>query len=505
MALSSTAGGKNEKSNGQLTYLVVTPQKIRQLISEGIAVERSGFAERKEACDQSEASNRSCQVDALSCETSSKEAFFSRLESFTSLKWAGKPHELSPLACSQYGWTNVESDMLKCSSCQALLCMTLHSTFDFSNYTEKCAELQTALRTAHERFCFWPDSPCPERFWVLLVNEPQVILSSFIERFQSLCQLELQLPFLKPEDLKNMALTEDTVSLLLHLLEVELEKKADETKAVMRFTAEALQVHVAACILALCGWSYSPSLGSIHLSIITCSRCIRKVGLWSFQQIESTSTVDLDTSFGQTSTPVTPVEGRSDQRPSLVLISPRRMSTRSRDNQLSPGSDQPDKSVSPLTSPSIMRMRSWDGSSSTDRGDSDAVRTRPVTRSMGHGDSTCLASEIPASPLRRAKRPRLVSSSSSDTSVRQCFDPLSQHRDWCPWVNVPQEAETREVGNGDQQQTPRKAEPGWREVLAVLLAVGKANGALESDRTTVSEKSRKVFRIFRQWQALCPS
>ncbi|KAJ1162725.1 hypothetical protein NDU88_003192 [Pleurodeles waltl] len=395
--------------------------------------------------------------------------------------------------------------MLKCSSCQALLCMTLHPTFDFSNYAEKCTELQTALRTAHERFCFWPDSPCPERFWVILVNEPQVILANFIERFQSLCQLELQLPSLKPEDLKNMALTEDTVSLLLHLIEMELEKKADETKAVMKFTAEALQVHVAACILSLCGWSYSSSAGAMHLSIITCSRCIRKVGLWSFQQIEPTGTVDLDPLLGQTSTPVTPVEGRPDLRPSLVVISPRRMSTRSRDNQLSPGAEQPDKSVSPIISPSVMRMRSWDGSSSTEKGDSDTVRTRPVTRSMGHGDSTSLVSEVPASPVRRAKRPRLVSSSSSDTSVRQCFDPVSQHRDWCPWVNVSQEAESREVGNGDQQQTASKAEAGWKEVLNVLLAIGKANGALESDRTTVPEKSRKVFRIFHQWQTMCPS
>ncbi|XP_069485699.1 zinc finger C3HC-type protein 1 [Ambystoma mexicanum] len=504
MALPCADGERKDGSDGELKSPTVTPQKIRELISEGIAVEEQDLSEKNDSSNHPDSPKESSEADFLPCEKSSKEAFFSRLESFTSLKWAGKPHELSPLACAQYGWINIESDMLRCSSCQALLCMTLHPTFDFSQYAEKCRELRTALQTAHERFCFWPDSPCPERFWILLVKEPPIILTNFLERFESLCQLEMQLPFLKPEDLKNMALTEDTVSLLLQLIEVELEKKAGENKPAMKFTTDALQVHIAACILSLCGWSFSLSSGSMHLSIITCSLCMRKVGLWSFQQIESAGTVDLDTSFGVTSPPV---EGRSEQRPTLMSISPpRRKSTRSRDAQLPQGTDQSDKSPSPL----IMRMRSWDGSGgSSDRGDSDGVRSRPVTRSMGHGDSASLAQEVPASSPRRAKRQRFISSSSSDLSTPAatlCFNPLSQHRDWCPWVNVSEDVATCETtGSGDQLELARKAAPGWREVLTVLLDIGKANGALESDASTVPEKSRKVFRIFHQWQAMCSS
>ncbi|KAG8138523.1 hypothetical protein E2320_004395 [Naja naja] len=51
--------------------------------------------------------------------------------------------------------------MLKCSSCQAYLCASLQLAFDFSKYKERCLELQKALLGAHEKFCFWPDSPCP--------------------------------------------------------------------------------------------------------------------------------------------------------------------------------------------------------------------------------------------------------------------------------------------------------------------------------------------------------
>lgn len=40
---------------------------------------------------------------------------------------------------------------------------------------------------------------------------------------------------------------------------------------------------------------------------------------------------------------------------------------------------------------------------------SPTLRSRPVTRSMGQGENV----EVPSSPLRRAKRARLCSSSSS--------------------------------------------------------------------------------------------
>lgn len=44
----------------------------------------------------------------------------------------------------------------------------------------------------------------PDRFAMLLVDEPRALLQDFLDRFQSLCQLELQLPSLRPEDVKNM-------------------------------------------------------------------------------------------------------------------------------------------------------------------------------------------------------------------------------------------------------------------------------------------------------------
>ncbi|NXI37923.1 NIPA protein, partial [Galbula dea] len=467
----------------------VTPQQIRDLIDGGIAAEGAG-PDGKEVADWSESANGASQLDALTLESASKEAYFSRVETFTihPLKWAGKPHELSPLVCARYGWVNVECDMLKCSSCQAFLCMSLQLTFDFSKYKERCLELQRALCSAHEKFCFWPDSPCPDRFAMLLVDEPRALLQDFLERFQSLCQLELQLPSLRAEDMKNMSLTEEKISLLLQLIGEELEHKAEGEKPPVKSSTEILQVHVPACILALCGWTCSAPSGSLHLSVITCSRCMRKVGLWGFHQLESVGP-ELD-SWSPSN-----ASAAASERFPLLPPSPRRMLTRSQDTF--PAGSEQEKSPSPAAS----RPRGWDCAVPPERGEpeggSPAPRSRPVTRSMGQWDSL----EVPASPLRRAKRPRLCSSSSSDSSLRSFFDPSSQHRDWCPWVNAVEGGEAREDSTPQAEKEPGKAEPGWQVVLNTLLTTQKGDRVPETEPVSLSVKSCKVFRIFRQWES----
>ncbi|NXD28510.1 NIPA protein, partial [Spelaeornis formosus] len=405
------------------------------------------------------------------------------------LKWAGKPASLSPLVCARLGWSNVECDVLRCSSCRAHLCVSLQLALDLGSYKERCEELRKALSTAHEKFCFWPDSPCPDRFARLLVDEPRVLLQEFLDRFQSLCQLELQLPSLRPEDLRDMSLTEERITQLLQLIGEELEHKGTEgEKAPGKFSPEFLQVHIPACVLALCGWTCSTASGSVNLSVISCSHCMRKVGLWGFHQLESAAP-EADSCGSSSTTPSAP------ERFPPVPTSPRRMLTRSQD----PGSEQQhEKSPSPAMS----RSRGWDSPSSMDRGELDVgspiLRSRPITRSMGQGDNI----EVPSSPVRRAKRARLCSSGSSDTSLRSFFHPGSQHRDWCPWVSPVDGEESLEDSASQMEKEPGRAEPGWEVVLKRLLGIQKCDTAPETEPVSLSEKSCKVFRIFRQWESM---
>ena len=49
-------------------------------------------------------------------------------------------------------------------------------------------------------------------------------------------------------------MTEDKISLLLHLLEDELDHRTDERKTATKLGSD-IQVHVTACILSVCGWA----------------------------------------------------------------------------------------------------------------------------------------------------------------------------------------------------------------------------------------------------------
>ncbi|XP_051629588.1 zinc finger C3HC-type protein 1 isoform X2 [Manacus candei] len=324
----------------------VTPRHIRDLIGRGIAAGGTGNG-GKDTSDLSESANGSSQMEENSLESASREAYFSRVETFTPLKWAGKPAALSPLECARWGWKNLECDLLRCSSCRALLCARLQLSLDLGTYRERCAELRRALSAAHERFCFWPDSPCPERFALLPLDEPRVLLQEFLERFQSLSRLELQLPSLRPEELGNMSLSEERIRRLLELIQDELECGREGEKPPGKFSMESPQGHaVPASILALCGWNCS-SGGSPALPVISCSRCMRKVGLWSFHQLESSA----------------PEPDPCGSSGSSVPTSPRRIVTRSQDT-VPAGAEQQEKSPSP----SISHPQGWDSPNSLDCG-----------------------------------------------------------------------------------------------------------------------------------------
>ncbi|KAF3859184.1 hypothetical protein F7725_021583 [Dissostichus mawsoni] len=327
-----------------------------------------------------------------------------------------KPRTLSPLICARYGWINVGCDMLKCSSCQAFLCATLQPTLDFEKYGSRIAEISRQLQSQHEKFCPWPDFPSPESFWLVPACEPSALLTAFLERFQSACLLAQQLPAMKPEQLKSMSLTEEAISVILQLIEDEHKRKRDSP------CSEPLAVQVAACIVSLCGWSASPALHAMNLPILRCSYCMRKVGLWNFFQMEGT---------------LCDGEGTA--------------------------------------SPVFLRARSRDSPSPVEELQSPLGRgKRTATRGRGQGESP--GAEGPASPRPPPKRLCLSSVGGPDDLLpKNTFDPLAQHRDWCPWVSAGKE----------------NVDPG------VIPFLDGDSGP--------RDKSKRVFAIFRQWQASFPS
>ncbi|KAM7378249.1 hypothetical protein PAMA_013239 [Pampus argenteus] len=487
--LGGSRGDRLCNSNQQKSS-VASPEKVREILNEGVSSAGigsiSGQGGLKEVTSNTQAP----------CEATNKEAFFSRVESYSCLKWASKPRVLSPLMCARYGWINVGCDMLKCSSCQAFLCASLQPTLDFEKYESRIAEISKQLQTQHEKFCPWPDFPCPERFWLVPACEPSALLTAFLERFQSACLLAQQLPAMKPEQLKSMSLTEDVISVILQLIEEEHKRKGGTP------CSEPLAVQVAACIVALCGWAASPALHAMNLPILTCSYCMRKVGLWNFHQMEVMggegdglpTTASPSTQITGLASAV-PHEGQGDHPTSASpspATTPCRMKLRSQD---STRSDQGEGASFPVA----LRARSRDSPSPNEDLPSPLSRgKRPATRSRGQGDNS--GADGTAGLHHPPKRLCLSSVGGPDGPLhKNAFDPLAQHRDWCPWISAGKE-------NLDPGAIPFSGgastlhQQGWKAALNVLMPMKNSTTVGDSPVQGPRDKSKRVFAIFRQWQ-----
>lgn len=477
--MAALGGNRAERlSNSSLNKSsLASPEKVRELLNEGVS-----STENTTSSLQGESKVESNQAP---CEATNKEAFFSRVESYSCLKWAGKPRTLSPLLCARYGWINVGPDMLKCSSCQAFLCATLQPTLDFEKYELRIAEISSQLQTQHEKFCSWPDFPCPERLWVVPDGEPSALLASFLERFQSTCLLAQQLPALKTELLKSMCLTEDVVSVILQLIEEEQKRKGES------LCSEPLAIQVAACIVALCGWTASPALNAMNLPILTCSYCKRKVGLWNFHQMEESSGNIWDNVPQpiSTSAPGGTQEGHGDGVVSpTTAATPCRMKLRSQDSTRS------DQGEGTSFSPQALRTKSRDSSSPTEELPSLRGK-RPATRSKGQGDGPTMQPT--------AKRLCLSSAGSDDLLQKTVFDPLAQHRDWCPWVTVGKE--NKDPGSIPFLHGGSVYQQGWKAALDLLIPMKKNGNTTGGSLAHARDKSKRVFAIFQQWQVTSSS
>lgn len=101
----------------------------------------------------------------------------------------------------------------------------------------------------------------------------------------------------------------------------------------MKLTRNALFVMKTAD--SSCGYFFflSPSLETMNLPILTCSYCMRKVGLWNFYEMEGTEDGDASAPASGPVSSATP-EAQDDQAASASSApsaTPRRMKLRSQD------------------------------------------------------------------------------------------------------------------------------------------------------------------------------
>ncbi|XP_008398901.2 nuclear-interacting partner of ALK isoform X1 [Poecilia reticulata] len=490
MATDGGSRGERIALSNQHKSSLASPEKVRELLNEGVSVVDVDCNSKRGDLNVPEVKGNT----QAPCEATNNEAFFSRVESYSCMKWAAKPRSLSPLMCARYGWINVGCDMLKCSSCQAFLCASLQPTLDIEKYKTRVAEISRQLQTQHEKYCPWPDFPCPERFWLVPASEPSKLLTSLLERFQSTCVLTQQLPAMSPELLKSMSLTEDVISTVLQLIEEEQKRKGGTP------CSESLAVQVSACIVSLCGWGANPALHAMSLPTVSCSYCMRKVGLWNFLQIEGLGG-DAEAPpnpAGPSGPTAGPASAASDGdasgsvSPTPAPTTPCRMKLRSQD---STRTDQDEGTASPVAS----RARSRDSPSPSEDLPSPLTRgKRPATRSRGQGFGSGTDG---AASLHPPKRLCLSLTGGPDGPLpKKAFDPLAQHRDWCPWIS--EGKENMDPGAlSSLARTSTVNQQGWKAALDLLMPTKKnssAQGGIQAQGPR--DKSKRVFAILRQWQ-----
>lgn len=249
-----------------------TPKRVKDLLWSFIHKEESNIDER---CGES--NEESAVQYSRSFQPRNKEAFFSRLETFSLFTWFAKPVELSPPRCAQYGWENTDNDILKCVSCKEILCGLLPA--DPELYAKRCEELKNALVKSHSGICPWADSPSPDYFLSVPLLSQSEAQKDFKSRCSALMKIEKKMPLMQVSSIESAISAESFSCAITALLKLLDQVTEDCDKVLSDASCHAF------CILSVCGWS-SSSTELSQYPTVCCQYCRREAGLWNFTSLD---------------------------------------------------------------------------------------------------------------------------------------------------------------------------------------------------------------------------
>ncbi|XP_045165270.2 zinc finger C3HC-type protein 1-like [Mercenaria mercenaria] len=360
-----------------------TPNRVKRLFSSFLSSVCQPSTENTQiTCKESKSKSVEGRVTESSVPDSrNRQLFYKRVYTFSPLTWFAKPLELSPLVCARYGWENVNSDMLQCVNCKAFLCGRLPKGVDTLVYRECCNKLKKSLIDSHEKLCKWSSSPCPESFQYVPYHDREELLNNFWFRVTSLqCA---RIPSISYTSMEEKGVSEETMLAYTKSIQLNSTDERDAPASVI--------------VCALCGWLYSES----QVGILQCNICCRKIGLWNYKfESANEKTQQLQTS------------------PSTLASTEKTRETGKSLEQKINGGDSAD------TQNGIHKEDSENSkdNQNTEHINGNSAETSEINDAGNTRESASMkdACEEPAS-----KRPRLE---------KQTFDPIAEHRYWCPWL-----------------------------------------------------------------------
>ncbi|XP_064632984.1 zinc finger C3HC-type protein 1-like [Lineus longissimus] len=222
--------------------------------------------------NDNDSNGKRTQTEDVKINLRSREAFFQRIGTFSTLTWFAKPRALLPPCCARYGWENTDTDILRCTSCHAILCGKLIETNNAEKFGEHVKRLEDSLISSHQKHCSWKLNPNPESFMQLEFSDRVESLQGYLARLESVLSLGKQLPQIDTSFLEDFD-TDRAFDLL-----GGLKKDKSESGLYIDHLIEQ-----STCVIALCGWT---KIASSSAATVTCTFCQRQIGMWNFTDIE---------------------------------------------------------------------------------------------------------------------------------------------------------------------------------------------------------------------------
>ncbi|KAI3521887.1 hypothetical protein L1887_11362 [Cichorium endivia] len=424
--------------------------------------------------------NTSSETESPMCRPWDREDLLKRLATFKSMTWFAKPEVVSAINCARRGWVNVDMDIIACESCGARLFFSTPSSWAQQQVENAASVFSLKLNNGHKLLCPWVDNACDEK----LAQFPPSSLVDLVDNYKKRCSSLLQL--LELPVISSTAISYMSGPLMEHFLKypptLENVYGSDNGSGTVEENFPVLY-YQAQKLISLCGWEprllpyivdcknsnnqsttqnstltvYSSNLDTNntpttenqqydHTSVLLhCKLCGAKVGLWAFSTtprppefVRLIGHVELtdktDSSQSQQNEQQTTKSGPASSNRNVLNLT------------IAGGPPPAEQDFRPTISLPVVGQNLRTRFSSAFGSQQEKVANVESGNSLDDvADCTSVAvNEASSSYVGK-------DSSQAATTKAMEFDPIKQHRHFCPWIS-----------------SSGKSAPGWKQTLSAL-------------------------------------
>ncbi|KAL7606517.1 hypothetical protein Lser_V15G18595 [Lactuca serriola] len=437
------------------------------------------------------------------CRPWDRDDLLNRLATFKSMTWFAKPEVVSAINCARRGWVNVDMDIIACESCGARLFFSTPSSWAQQQVENAASVFSLKLNNGHKLLCPWVDNACDEKLAQFPPSSSLDLVDNYKKRCASLLQL-LELPVISSTAINYMwsPLLEN---FLKNSPTLENVYGSDNASTTGEEVFPVLYYH-AQKLISLCGWEprllpyivdckdlkkdesiksghkhnssvtvYSSNLDPNpnndpstieqydHISIVlVCRLCGAKVGLWAFR------TTPQPPEFFRLIGQELNEDSNSENKQPNVEQQQQTVNRNVLNLTIAGGPPPADQNFRPTISLPVVgqNLRTRFSSAFESAADVSVIKSLNSTSkdiinqvsgdvhshqeggSLGTNDDdterlSCLGKDSTSSQPSPA--------ATTTTTKAMEFDPIKQHRHFCPWIT-----------------STGKSAPGWKQTLSAL-------------------------------------